>query len=130
MPRFRSNANIFVHLNEEFDPNWMDSKELVVPATKKWTYDREMNIDDVDLWEVIYEEGGGKGVYASYLPYAEFYLICTGHIPNGRTPRWETYYGPGAEIEVRKRMKELNWPYPVNQVWVDNEDMWLHPPKL
>ena len=130
MPRFKSNANLFVHLNEEFNPNWMNSNELVVPPTKKWTYDREMNIDDVDLWEIIYEEGGGKGVYASYSPYAEFYLICNGWVSNGTTPRMETYYGPGAEAIVRTRMQELNWPYPTNQVWVDNEDMWLHRPNL
>lgn len=130
MPRFKSNANLFVHLNEEFDPKWMDSNELVLPPTKKWTYDREMIIDDVDLWEIIYEEGGGKGVYASYSPYAEFYLICNGWVPDGKTPRMETYYGPGAEAIVRTRMQELNWPYPINQVWVDNEDMWLHRPNL
>ena len=129
MPRFKSNANIFVQLDEEFNPNWLDSNKLVVPPTKNWTYDREMNVDDVDLWEVIYEEGGGKGVYASYIPYSEFYLICTGWQSDGKTPRFETYYGPGAEYEIKKRMNALSWPYPINQLWVNNEDMWLHPLK-
>lgn len=124
MPRFKSNANLFVHLDEHFDENWLDSNQVVLPNTKKWTYDREMQIDDVDLWEVIYEEGGGKGVYASYIPYAEFYLICTGWDDPSK-PRMETYYGPGAEKTVVQRMKELKYPYPVNDVWVDNEDMWL-----
>lgn len=128
MPRFKSNTNLFVHLDEEFDQNWFDSDSLQVPPTKSWTYDREMNIDDVDLWEIIYEEGGGKGVYASYAPYAEFYLICTGHVSDGKTPRWETYYGPGAEANVKARMNEFKWPYPTNQVWVDKEDLWLHQP--
>jgi hypothetical protein len=130
MPRFKSNANLFVHLDEEFNQNWINSDKLIVPATKNWTYDREMNIDDVDLWEIIYEEGGGKGVYASYSPYAEFYLICTGVISDGKTPRWETYYGPGAEEKVKNRMREFKWPYPINQVWVDDEDLWLYQPNM
>ena len=125
MPRFKSNANLFVHLDDYYDRNWNQSDSLNVPPTTKWSYDREMNIDDVDLWEIIYEEGGGKGVYASYMPYAEFYLICLGNY-DGRTPRMETYYGPGAEDIVIKRMNEFGWPYPVNNRWIDDEDMWLH----
>lgn len=128
MPRFKSNANLFVHLDEYYDRNWNQSDSLNVPPTQKWTYDREMQIEDVDLWEVIYEEGGGKGVYASYMPYAEFYLICTGNY-DGRNPRMETYYGPGAEDTVIKRMNELKWPYPINDKWIDDEDLWLHYPK-
>lgn len=126
MPRFKSNANIFTDLQEHFDPNWMDSDTLIVPETKKWTYDREMNIEDVDLWEVIYEQGGSKAVYASYMPLAEFYLICTGLNMDGKTPRWETYYGAGAEAAVRKRMKELGFPYRLNPLWIDDDDVWLH----
>ena len=122
MPRFKSNANIFVNFEEHFDNNWMDSSNLIIPDAKQWTYDREMNIDDVDLWEVLYEEGGGKAVYASYVPFAEFYLVCTGQQMDGRTPRWETYYGPGAETNVRKRMKELGYPYHLKSVWVDDND--------
>ena len=126
MPRFKSNANLFVHLDEHFNQNWLDSDQLTLPPTTKWTYDREMQIDDVDLWEVIYEQSGSKGVYASYSPFAEFYLICNGNVSDGRSPRMETYYGPGAEESVRQRMIELNWPYVDNQIWVDNDDMWLY----
>ena len=127
MPRFKSNANLFVHLDEHYDENWLDAEKAHLPSTKKWTYDREMQIEDVDLWEVIYEATGGKGVYASYIPYAEYYLICTGwKDPNN--PTMETYYGPGAEYKVMHRMQELNYPYPLNNVWVDNEDLWLKNP--
>lgn len=126
MPRFKSNANIFVYLDDHYDRNHYDSNIPFIPETKKWTYDREMTIDDVDLWEVIIEEGGGRAVYASYVPYAEFYMICTGWKSDGKTPRIETYYGPGAESVVQKRMKELDFPVVTNKVWIDNDDMWLH----
>jgi hypothetical protein len=126
MPRFKSNANLFKYLDEEWDHNWLDKPSIFVPATKKWTYDREMTIDDVDIWEIIYEESGGKGVYASHIPLAEFYLICIGWREDGRTPEWETYYGPGAELQVRKRMEELKYPYGLYEVWIEEEDMWLY----
>jgi hypothetical protein len=38
----------------------------------------------------------------------------------------ETYYGPLAEQQVRKRCIELNMPLVVNQIWVEPEDMWLY----
>ena len=38
----------------------------------------------------------------------------------------ETYYGPGAEKQVRKRMKDLGMWGPVNNIWVEPENMWLY----
>ena len=126
MPRFKSTVNIFTDYREHFNDEWMNSSDLIVPVVEKWSYDKEMSIDDVDLWEVIYEASAGKAVYVAYVPYAEFYLICLGHQPDGRTPRWETHYGAGAELTVRKRMKELNYPINVRPLWVENEDLWLY----
>ena len=122
MPFFKTTANIFVDKGEYFDPNWMDSNKIVLPPKTNWDYQREMTIEDVDLWEVIVE--AGYGVYAAWSPYAEFYLI--------KPPSWissldiETFYGPGANKQVMRRMKELGIPFTPNKIWVDNEDMWLY----
>ena len=70
--RFKTTQNIFKDFEEYFDPNWMDSNSLILPPKKEWDYKRPMQIEDVDLWEVIYEQGGAVGVYASYNPFAEF----------------------------------------------------------
>ena len=43
-------------------------------------------------------------------------------------PKIETHYGPGAEYTVVNRMRELGYPYMLNDVWVDNEDLWLKNP--
>lgn len=127
--RFRTNKNIFVDFDEYFDPNWMDSDTLVLPETKSWDYQREMTISDVDIWEVIYEQGGGLGVYAAYCPYAEFYMIRP-HGSGGRDganhKNIETYYGKHAQRRVIKRMQELNIPYALTPTWVEEEDMWLY----
>ena len=128
MPFFKTTANIVKDNDEYFDPNWMDSDTLKLPPHQKWTYDREMQIEDVDLWEVVFESGS-VGVYASWQPYAEFYMV---------KPPWEmlqsgwgmeTYYGPMASEKVANRMKEFRITLPKNQIWVDNEDLWLYNPK-
>jgi len=122
MPFFRTTHNIFVDFNEHFDPNWMDSDKLILPPKRDWDYSREMQIEDVDIWEVIYE--GGWGVYASWSPYAEFYLLTP---PYGRPDcHLETFYGKNAVNILMKKMKELNIPFSSKLFWVEPEDMWLY----
>lgn len=122
MPFFKTTYNIYVDHGEYFDPNWMDSDTLVLPPRTYWDYKKEMKIEDVNLWEVIGENG--FGIYASWDPYAEFYLI--------KPPYWEqkldfeTYYGRGALKKVKKRMKEINFAIPNVKYWVDPNDMWLY----
>jgi hypothetical protein len=114
----------------------MDSDQVVIPPTQKWSYDREMQIEDVDIWEVVYEQGGGVGVYASWAPYAEFYMITTGgdfrnkpRIINGfpySHRAVETYYGPTAQKQVVERAKTLGIKLTFNQVWIDPDDVRLY----
>ena len=106
MPTFRTTKNIFVDFGEWFDHNWMDNDRIILPDTKEWSYDRELQIEDVDLWEVVTEFSGG-GVYASWCPYAEFYMV--------KLPAWaggvKTFYGKGCDTEVKKYLKEkkISW---------------------
>jgi hypothetical protein len=104
----------------------MDHNKLIIPETKEWDYKKRLTLPDVELWEVIYEEGGGIGVYVSYIPYAEFYMIRNGwkNEISGYGP--EMYYGPGSLKKVKKRMKELGIPENKNKIWIDNNDMWLY----
>jgi hypothetical protein len=126
--RFKSTQNIFKDFGEVFDINWMDSDKVIYPPKYDWDYARELQIDDVDIWEVIYEQGGAVGVYAAWCPYAEFYLIRTGwqNIKPETNYGVETYYGPGAQQKVQNRMREMNIPFFTNKIWVDPEDMWLY----
>jgi hypothetical protein len=139
MPFFKTTHNILTKQDEDeaFNPNWMNSDQLILPPKKDWDYNREMQIEDVNLWEVLCEESAGRGVYVSWDPYAEFYLITTGFdfknnfkwIQNrpyqGRI--FETYYGPMAQNKVLARTKELNiGPIMINKIWVDDDKMWLY----
>jgi len=140
MPLFKSTYNILKKIDEDevFNTNWMDSDKLILPPKTEWTYDREMQIEDVDIWEQLAysSQHGSVGVYASWAPYAEFYLITTGldyrngaRYVNG-TPYWdrtfETFYGPGAQQKVYKRAKELGIDLQVHKTWVEPDKMWLH----
>lgn len=106
MPRFKTTQNILLDNNEYFDENWMDVPFLQVPEYKNWDYSRELQIEDIDIWEVISEISGPTGVYAAYVPYAEFYLI----IVNGQID--STYYGKNAAVHLEKYLIEKNIPYP------------------
>ena len=127
MPFFKTTYNILTKPweDEAWDDNWMDSDTLVLPPKKDWDYKRDLTIEDVSLWEVIYQQGGGLGVYVSWDPYAEFYLITQPHF-SIKTNAIETYYGAGAQEAVQKRAKELGIPLMLNKIWVDPEDMWLY----
>lgn len=144
MPTFKSTYNILKKPDEDevYNPNWFDTPFLQLPPSHPWDYKREMKIEDVDIWEVLVEHGGGLGIYASWCPYAEFYLIATGSdfrnqwidtldgiLYNYNDIFFETYYGPMAQKKVRQRAKELGLVLPNFKVWVDPEDMWLYTEK-
>jgi hypothetical protein len=126
MATFKTSYNIFKKPWEEelFDENWMDKDKAFAPPTVNWDYSREMKIEDVEIWEQIYYATSGIGLYAAYLPYAEFYMI-TGQWIVDNPGRIECFYGPGSMQAAYKRAIELGMPISVNQKWVDDKDLWL-----
>lgn len=124
MPFFKTTYNIVVDSGEYFESKWMDSNELQLPPKQDWDYSRELNIDDVDLWEVIYENSDAFGLYAAWLPYAEFYLMRFGW--RDESPKLETFYGPGAIKRVIAKAREFGVDLPLHKHWVDNDKMWLY----
>lgn len=129
MPIFKTTHNIFMTPDEDelFDPNWMDSNKLTLPSRSPWDYKREMYIEDVDIWEQIHFKSGGTGLYASWSPYAEFYLIINNlYWSLNKSNSIETFYGPGAAAKAYVRATELGMSIHVKKTWVDPEDMWLY----
>jgi hypothetical protein len=138
MPQFKTTYNILKKYDEDeaFDPNWMDSDKLVLPPKLDWDYSRELTVEDIDLWEMLYEGDMGVGVYVAWMPYAEFYMITTGIDNNAAVRRIkgipyydrtiETFYGAGAQQRVYKRATELGIKLNVTQEWVDDKDLWLY----
>lgn len=129
MPFYKTTFNIISEpwRDELFDENLFNgSPSIYIPPNSKWDYKRKLNIEDVEIWEVIYEESGGIGVYASHEPYAEFYMVRVGWDKENSGYGIETYYGPGAMKIVMNRMKEMNIPFATHKMWVEPEDMYLY----
>lgn len=127
MPIFKNTQSILKTPWEDtlFNPNWMDSDTPYAPPSREWTYDRPMTIEDVDIWEQLHYQTGAMGVYASWSPYAEFYLItlpwCVEY-PN----RWETFYGPQARLQVYERAKQLGIDLAIGKIWVEDHELWKY----
>lgn len=102
----------------------MDYDNIQYPPKKDWDYSRELQIEDIDIWEVIYEGFSGTCLYAAWSPYAEFYLFIYGLDPT--KAQLETFYGKGASKRVVQKIKELKVPIAVQSIWVDPEEMWLY----
>lgn len=110
MPRFKSTQNILKDNNEIYDANWFDKPFLELPPSPKWDNKRQLQIEDIDIWEVISEQGGGVGLYAAWMPYAEFYMI----VNKGKID--STYYGKGSDKYAAKRADELGINYPKKMI--------------
>ena len=107
MPQFKSTQNMLKDFGDEvWNDNNIDSDKLVLPPSYDWSYDRVMEFEDVDIWEVIIERGGGTAVYAAWCPYAEYYII---------RHNWgqdlEAFYGRFVQPQVLQRLDELKIPY-------------------
>ena len=127
MPQFKSTKNIFGDFGDEvWDRNWNDSDTVVLPPNPDWSYDRILQLEDIDIWEVLYHQGGSCGIYAAWSPYAEFYLVRVGSLAESKGHGLETYYGPNASKKVDKRAKELGINLIKFTHWVEPEDMWLY----
>jgi len=122
VPIFRTTYNILKDPSQGdiFDENWMNFDTIQTPPKRNWDYAREMQIEDVDVWEVISEGGKGIGIYASWSPYAEFYMVTNG------LDRIETFYGVGAQKRLKRYLDSLGIRYPQNPIWVEPEEMYLY----
>jgi hypothetical protein len=108
MPIFRTTKQILdggIH----FDENWLNVPQHILPIPKPdgfWDGKKEIQLEDVDFWEVLYEGGGGNGIYAAWQPYAEMYLIRR----NGSFI--ECFSGVEANKQAEQFCIKHNIPYP------------------
>jgi hypothetical protein len=97
----------------------------IPPFTYDWLYINQMSINDVDIWEEIYYQEGGIGIYAAWRPKAEFYII-THELFLEMSVGIETFYGANSGQQVWDRATELEIKLPINQNWINTKDEWLH----
>jgi hypothetical protein len=102
------------------------NSDVEVPyAPVDWDHEKEISIDDVRVWEQLYYQPGNIGIYVSWDPYAEFYLITYNLFLN--TPAaFETFFGAGSGLKVQEKLKKIGIELEENQIWVYPKDLWLH----
>ena len=101
------------------------SISAALPPRSEWDHSKILKIDDVVIWEQLHYEPGNVGIYASWDPYAEFYMIVFNLFVDFDLGI-ETFFGKGANRKVVDRAKELGIELENNQVWIDEKNSWLY----
>ena len=104
--------------NEEFKDSTVPS---VLPPRRELLHDNILQIEDVQLWEKIYYEPGLLGIYASWDPFGELYMI-TYNLFIETDFGIETFYGPTAATDVAEKAKTLGIFLEINKIWINKTD--------
>jgi len=113
----RSTHDILTH------PWKLDFSSHTIPTNTKmppgWNQDREMGMNDVSFWEQIYYAPGSLGIYVSWSPYAEFYMIVYNlfsYLDQGI----QTFSGPDAAERVSRQAAVFGINLPSKNIWVES----------
>lgn len=90
----------------------------------QWHYVRPLKIEEVSLWEEIFYQPGHIGIYASYQPYAEMYIIVYDLFKH-KQETTEIFYGKDAATRVSNRAYELGVKLETNPLYVDSRNIWM-----
>ena len=123
-------TSIFKTTQEILNNPWQEYIEdpmvpNIVPQKLEWHDIRNMNIDDVEIWEQIYYRPGDIGIYAAWNPFGELYMI-TYNLYLETDFGIETFYGPDAASEVKDKAKQLGINLEINKIWVDELNSWMY----
>jgi hypothetical protein len=82
-----------------------DKVSQYAPPIIKWNSKRDIRFEEIDLWEVITEMTGPIGVYAAYMPYAEYYIVTN------RRKIVAEFVGWNANKRLEEYLIQNNIPY-------------------
>jgi len=118
MTRWKTTENILSLKKdgEIFDPNWMDCNSIsqYAPPAPKWAENRRIKFEDVDVWEVIYEQTGPIGIYAAWCPYSHYFVVMDNWSIVGE------YWGVEGEKSLVREMSLRGIECKFNTVWIDD----------
>jgi hypothetical protein len=121
MSIFKTTDDIF-----KFPWNYTQYDSVTFPPDFiEWDYSSILDISEVVVWEELYYEAGNFGIYVSWNPRAEYYIIVY-DLLIGSTHAVEEYYGHDAENKIKLRARELGIILKENQVWINPKEEWLY----
>lgn len=81
MPRFKTKYNVFENNDELFSEELAkENGGVYIPETWDWDGPAQITVDDVIIWECLFEQSGSSGIYVAWAPYANFYIVTEGRI--------------------------------------------------
>jgi hypothetical protein len=102
----KSTYHIFNNPWKEDIPN-IESFPIPLPPSEERKNLRDITIDDVKLWEQIYYEPGVIGLYASWDPFEEFYLLTYNFLLD-QNNSYKTFYGINSVDNIISELKLLD----------------------
>lgn len=122
MAVYRSTSEIQLNQWEDF-LNFPTTNSY--PPREYCTTWRDLDLKDINLWEMIYHVPGGISVYAAWDPYIEFYILVHDlfkNVPAGI----EKFYGIDAERKLVDKLQKLGVDLPKNKVWINPDFSWMY----
>jgi hypothetical protein len=92
------------------------------PNPNYWVEKRKMTIEDVKVWEELEFVPGCFGIYVSWDPYAEFYLITFNQFLDNPTGI-RIFSGEHAAEEVKKFTKKLGCDLSLNKILINDQSL-------
>ena len=84
------------------------------PVLVDWNYSQPITVEDVKIWEELYTEPYSVGLYSSWNPYIEFYLLVYYDFADSR--RFKTFYGLNSHDELKRYLDQCEIILPINSI--------------
>lgn len=107
MPRFKTKYNVFENNDELFSEELAKENGIYLPETWDWNEPSQIAVNDVIIWECLFEQSGLSGIYAAWAPYEDLYIV-TEH-----RDVVKEFFGPSAKELVDKYCVANGIPVPV-----------------
>ena len=91
----------------------------------EWHGIRNLNLEEVEIWEQIYYEAGIIGIYEATKPYAELYIIVFNLFARTNSGILK-FYGPRARYEVLDYANNLGIKLPTSISYIDESNKWMY----
>ena len=104
---------------EPLDGDFIPNTSSPVPSYDDWDYSQCVDIKDIKLWEQLYHDPGNIGLFVSWKPYIECYILVYYPFINS-AEGIIMYYGNDACYDVSVIMKELSINFEVSKISLPN----------
>ena len=113
---------------EIFSSPWQDysykvdhNNKILTKIPHGWLKKDPMTIEDVVMWEELYYQGGNLGIYVSWSPHAEFYMIVHDLFLKEQYGI-ETFFGKNAYLECVLRARKFGIDLDINRIRANEND--------